>query len=791
MSDVSDGSASALPDLDEPGDAELISAVRGGDLDAYGLLFERHVEAARRLSRQLVSAGDVDDLVSEGFSKVLGVLQRGGGPDLAFRAYLLTSIRRLHIDKMRSGARLQTTDDLTPYDPGVAFEDTAVTGFENAAAARAFHSLPERWQQVLWHTEVEGQKPADVAPLLGMSANSVSALAYRAREGLRQAFVTMHAQDAATDECANIRSQFGAYIRGGVSKRDSAKIEAHLQDCRECTAIYLELAEVNSNLGAVLAPIVLGTAGAGYLAAHAGAVVAAKGGVLLFLDRGKDWVLHNPVGRATGGVAGAAVAAVAVAAAAGAFGGHSPAASVAQPSKPASASAAPQAPAPQPAAPQQTTPKQTTRPPAAATTVPVVKPVATPTPKPAPQPRPTPTPPSAHPPAPDKPVIQTPLAPVQVQPSQGGVLIDLTLGAKDPLGRPLSLLSASLGLNPHGTLVIGGNIGPAHRMAVAAPRSSQGTVLYTPKPGWRGTETIHYTLTNRHGGTVSGTVDVTTGNAAPVAVDDAVLAHVVRTSGSTTVDVLANDSDPNGDALTITGVSGATHGTATVVGNKVVFTPTQGYVGDATFRYTISDGHGGSASANATITYGMQPDAAPVAPAVSVTTQAGQPVTLDLTARVSDPDGDPMTISVADPAHGTVTREGDDWVYQPAEGFSGTDTFSYTASDGVRSTTGTITVHVVEPTRLDLTWGEHGAGVAYLDATVSGLPANGRATLVVRIEGFARWTGQGPGAECEQSSSGDLMTLTCTVSTNGDVLRENFVPSRSDFSVDGSLTANQ
>ena len=53
--------------------------------------------------------------------------------------------------------------------------------------ARAFASLPERWQAVLWHTEIEGARPADVAPLLGLTANSVAALAYRAREGLRQA----------------------------------------------------------------------------------------------------------------------------------------------------------------------------------------------------------------------------------------------------------------------------------------------------------------------------------------------------------------------------------------------------------------------------------------------------------------------------------------------------------------------------------------------------------------------------------------------------------------------------
>src|SRR6478735_4312687 len=113
---------------------------------------------------ELVSAGDVDDLVSEAFAKVLGVLQRGGGPDLAFRAYLLTAVRRLHVDRIRATARLHSTDDLTPFDPGIPFRDTALEGFENATAAKAFASLPERWQLVLWHTEVEGQKPADIAP---------------------------------------------------------------------------------------------------------------------------------------------------------------------------------------------------------------------------------------------------------------------------------------------------------------------------------------------------------------------------------------------------------------------------------------------------------------------------------------------------------------------------------------------------------------------------------------------------------------------------------------------------
>jgi len=263
---------SAAVSIDGPADAELISAVRGGDVDAYGRLFARHVDAARRLARQLTSPADAEDLVSDAFAKVLTVLQRGGGPDVAFRAYLLTAVRRLHVDRIRATSRLHTTDDLEPFDPGVPFEDTAIAGFENEAAARAFASLPERWQLVLWHTEVEGQKPADVAPLLGMSANSVSALAYRAREGLRQAFLTQHAAELDEDTCRWTHAHLGAYVRDGVSRRDRVRVEDHLQDCRQCMAVYLELAEVNNNLGAILGPLLLGAAAVGYLGASTAGV---------------------------------------------------------------------------------------------------------------------------------------------------------------------------------------------------------------------------------------------------------------------------------------------------------------------------------------------------------------------------------------------------------------------------------------------------------------------------------------------------------------------------------------
>jgi RNA polymerase sigma factor (sigma-70 family) len=300
-----------LSDITTPSDAELISSVRGGDVAAYGELFARHKDAANRLARQLVRGPDADDLVSEAFAKVLSVLQGGGGPDVAFRAYLLTAVRRLHVDKMRAGAKVQTSDDMEVFDPGVPFHDTAVASFESGAAARAFASLPERWQLVLWHLEVEGQKPADIAPLLGMSPNSVSALAYRAREGLRQAFLTMHLNDISETECRWVNEHLGAYVRKGLSNRDTTKVQAHLDQCRRCTAMYLELTEVNSNLAAIIGPLLLGGAAAGYLASTTGA--AAGGfGLTALAGRVRDVVTANAGAATVGGVAASVVAATAV-----------------------------------------------------------------------------------------------------------------------------------------------------------------------------------------------------------------------------------------------------------------------------------------------------------------------------------------------------------------------------------------------------------------------------------------------------------------------------------------------
>ena len=280
-----------LSTTDQPSDAELITAVRAGNVEAYDLLYRRHLGAARNLARQLTrSPAELDDLVAEAFAKMLDTLRGGGGPDTAFRAYLLTTLRHCLYDKTRRDRRLEYSDDLSQLDPGEPFVDTAVQGLEATLVARAFGSLPERWQTVLWHTEVEGETPAQVAPLLGLTPNGVSALAYRAREGLRQAYLQVHLQDTAGEQCRYAVERLGAWARYGLSKRERGQVDTHLSGCERCRALAAELADVNRGLRAIIAPLVIGLPWlAGYLgqvgdtaatagAAGAGAATAGAAG---------------------------------------------------------------------------------------------------------------------------------------------------------------------------------------------------------------------------------------------------------------------------------------------------------------------------------------------------------------------------------------------------------------------------------------------------------------------------------------------------------------------------------
>ena len=188
-------------------------------------------------------------------------------------------------------------------------------------------------------------------------------------------------------------------------------------------------------------------------------------------------------------------------------------------------------------------------------------------------------------------------------------------------------------------LTITGFTPPEHGFVVWV----QGNLRYTPEAGFIGTDIFTYTISDGRGGTDTATVTVNVTNRPPVAQDDS----ATTTPGTPiTIGVLSNDSDPDGDALSITAFTQGLHGTVTRNGNLLTYTPPADYTGADNFGYTISDGRGGTASA--TVWLAVVPSDSPNVARVSISAP-------DDDASEVGPNGDGV-----DPGELGLTRSGGD-----------------------------------------------------------------------------------------------------------------------------------
>ncbi|VXC36290.1 conserved hypothetical protein [Arthrobacter sp. 9V] len=282
-----DGGAVAVQDSD----AQLVLLVRAGNQAAFETLFARHRPSARTVAAaQLDNFADVDDVVADAFTSVYQALAAGKGPDSFFRAYLLTTVRRLAHRMNRDATRMSPTSESYILDTVDAHDDPAIAKFESSAVAQAFRSLPERWQEVLWYVDIEGLKPAAAAPLLGLTPNGVSALALRARERLRQEYLQNHISSSAGKDCEEYSTQLGAYSREGLSRRNQARVQEHLEGCPQCTALLLDLNDVQSAMRAWIFPLVTGVA---FSSAFPGLAGAGAGSTVMHGPDATGTVIHG------------------------------------------------------------------------------------------------------------------------------------------------------------------------------------------------------------------------------------------------------------------------------------------------------------------------------------------------------------------------------------------------------------------------------------------------------------------------------------------------------------------
>ncbi len=244
---------------------------------------------------------------------------------------------------------------------------------------------------------------------------------------------------------------------------------------------------------------------------------------------------------------------------------------------------------------------------------------------------------------------------------------------------------------------------PAHGTAII----ENGQIRYIVNTGdYEGEDSFTYEVKDANGNTQTAIVTLiipaNIGNTAPIAVNDD-LSTTINTP--ITYNIISNDSDADGDTLTLANISTPAYGTVTKNGNEITYTPNTDFSGTDSFTYSISDGNGHEATATVIIKVGENNNKNPIATNDSFTTPSNTAVSIDVLANDSDPEGNHISIDYySNPAHGQIETVANKLLYTPENNYIGTDNFSYTIinTEGNKATaTVNITITNQAPIAMD------------------------------------------------------------------------------------------
>jgi beta-glucanase (GH16 family) len=267
--------------------------------------------------------------------------------------------------------------------------------------------------------------------------------------------------------------------------------------------------------------------------------------------------------------------------------------------------------------------------------------------------------------------------------------------------------------DPNGLIlsVTAGTITTAHGGSVVL--AANGAFTYTPASGFSGTDTFNYTLKDSAGLTATGPATITV-NAPPTALPDS---FTGAENKPITGNVMTNDNDPNGLALSVVAATIKTAHGGTVVQNAngtFTYTPATNFVGTDSYNYTLEDTANLTAIGTVAFTVTAAASTAPVTKTDDFTSSENDPMFGNVLANNgngADTDPNGLGLSIANAtlrtAHGGAVTENSDGTitYIPAANFVGTDSFSYTLKDSAGHTsTGTVDI-TVEPVSNTVTFG--------------------------------------------------------------------------------------
>ena len=236
--------------------------------------------------------------------------------------------------------------------------------------------------------------------------------------------------------------------------------------------------------------------------------------------------------------------------------------------------------------------------------------------------------------------------------------------------------------------------GPAHGTLVLNP---DGSFSYTPTADYSGVDSFSYQVSDgtATSNTALVTIAVTAINDAPIAVNDS---YTTDEDTPLAGNVLANDTDAEGDSLSATLVAGPTHGTLVLTSDGTfTYTPDADYTGTDSFTYTAGDA-ALTDSALVTVSISSVNDV-PVATGDSFTTDEDTPVSGNVLTNDVDVEGDSLTATLVDgPTHGNLVLNADGtFTYTPDADYHGTDSFTYPATDGTATSAVSTVSIAVDP----------------------------------------------------------------------------------------------
>jgi filamentous hemagglutinin family protein len=259
-------------------------------------------------------------------------------------------------------------------------------------------------------------------------------------------------------------------------------------------------------------------------------------------------------------------------------------------------------------------------------------------------------------------------------------------------------------------------------------KNENGTFTYTPPEGFVGDDSFTYTTSDGQDGVSSepAIAVITVTNALPVLGDDAATTHMNDPVSS--INVLANDADPDGDGFAVD--SFLYEGSGTLIQNEdgtFTYIPPEGFVGEDSFTYTTNDSQIGVSSGSATVKISVI-NALPTLADDTVATEQNITVTIDVLANDFDPDGDPLSVGGFTYEGGGTLILNDDGTFSftPEPGFAGQDSFTYSATDpeaGAELALANVTITVNPAPVVAIPFIAPAPGLERVEFDVSGCPA--------------------------------------------------------------------